>query len=175
MPVTLIAAVADNRVIGRGNQLLWRIKPDLRHFRDHTLAKPVIMGRKTFESIGRPLPGRDNIVVTREKAFAPEGIFVAHSLEAAFAKAEECAALRNTHDIMIAGGGDIYAQTITRAHRLVITEVALSPDGDAFFPEIDRKIWQETTREPHPKGPDDDAAFAFVEYRRRCVTPDVDV
>jgi dihydrofolate reductase len=164
MNIALIAAVAHNRVIGRDNQLLWRIRPDLRHFRDLTLGKPVIMGRKTFQSIGRPLPGRDNIVVTRDKAFQTDGIFLVASLDEAIDKARTLAKTSGAKEIMIAGGGDIYAQTIMLAQRLYITEVDLSPEGDAFFPEIDRKHWKESRRESRPKGPDDDAAYAFVDY-----------
>jgi dihydrofolate reductase len=165
--ISLIAAVALNRVIGRDNQLLWRIKPDLRRFRELTLGKPVIMGRKTFESIGRPLPGRDNIVVTRDAAFHAEGVVVARSLDEALRIAGETAVKGGGRDIMIAGGGDIYAQTIDGADRLHITEVEMEPDGDAWFPVIDRKTWRETSRERHAKGPDDDAAYAFVDYARR--------
>ena len=165
--ITLIAAVARNRVIGRDNQLLWRLKSDLQHFRKQTLGKPIIMGRKTYESIGRPLPGRDNIVITRDARFAAEGIFVVQSVDEAFTKATELAMARGVNDIVIAGGGDIYTQTIDRATHLSITEVDLSPEGDAFFPEINRSAWQETSREIHPAGPDDEAAFAFVRYVRK--------
>ncbi len=167
MTVALVAAVARNRVIGRDNQLLWRIKADLRHFRDLTVGKPVVMGRKTFLSIGRPLPGRDNIVVTRERDFAAEGVHVVHALEPALELAARLAAERGHAETMIAGGGDIYAQTIGRADRLHITEVDLSPEGDAWFPAIDPSEWRETGRRAHPKGPDDDAAYAFVDYARR--------
>jgi dihydrofolate reductase len=165
--VSLICAVARNGVIGRDNKLLWRLKSDLRHFRALTTGKPVIMGRKTFESIGHPLPNRDNIVVTRDKAFAANGIIAAHSLEEAFRKAEECALSRGSAEIMVAGGADIYAQTMELAQTLHITEVDLEPEGDTAFPTIDRAIWRETSRKPHPKGPDDEAAFAFVAYSRR--------
>ncbi len=167
MSISLVAAIANNRVIGRENQLLWRIKSDLQHFRKLTLGKPVIMGRKTFESIGRPLPGRDNIIVTRDATFEAEGTFVVSSLEAALERAQIQGKLRETDRIIIAGGGDIYRQTIGMADQLFITEVEMATSGDAFFPEIHRSIWQETHRETHPKGPDDDAAYAFVEYRRR--------
>jgi dihydrofolate reductase len=162
MKIALIAAVAQNRVIGRDNQLLWRIKTDLRHFRDLTLGKPVIMGRKTFESIGRPLPGRDNIVLTRDA----DGISVVRTLDEAFAKAYELGKTSGAKEIMIAGGGDIYAQTMNRADHLYITEIALAPEGDAYFPEISRNEWKEKRREPQVRGPDDDAAYAFVDYEK---------
>jgi dihydrofolate reductase len=167
LKTALICAFARNRVIGRDNQLLWRLKSDLRHFRDLTTGKPVIMGRKTHESIGRPLPNRDNIVVTRDKAFAAEGILVVHGLEEAFRVAEACAAKRGVEEIMVAGGGDIYAQTIAGADELYLTEVDIAPEGDAWFPIIDRAVWKETSRKAHPKGPDDEAAFSFVHYLRR--------
>jgi dihydrofolate reductase len=164
--ITLVAAIARNNVIGKDNRLLWRIKADLRHFRELTLGKPVIMGRKTFQSIGKPLPGRDNIVVTRDAAFAAEGVTVVASLHEAFAAARRLAAERGVQEIMVAGGGDIYAQTIGMADRLHMTEVDLDIDGDALFPAIDRKVWREKRRVAQPKGPDDDAAYAFVDYVR---------
>jgi dihydrofolate reductase len=167
LKTSLICAVARNRVIGRDNQLLWRLKSDLRHFRDLTTGKPVIMGRKTHESIGRPLPNRDNIVVTRDKAFAADGIFVAHTLDEAFRMAGDCAKKRGVDEIMVAGGGDIYAQTIGKADALYLTEVDLEPEGDALFPPVDHALWQEISRKTHPKGPDDEAAFSFVDYVRR--------
>lgn len=166
MKITLVAAIARNNVIGKDNRLLWRIKADLRHFRELTLGKPVIMGRKTFQSIGKPLPGRDNIVVTRDAAFAAEGVTVVASLHEAFAAARRLAAERGVQEIMVAGGGDIYAQTIGMADRLHMTEVDLDIDGDALFPAIDRKVWREKRRVAQPKGPDDDAAYAFVDYVR---------
>jgi dihydrofolate reductase len=165
--ISLICAAARNGVIGRDNQLLWRLKSDLRRFRDLTTGKPLIMGRKTFLSIGRPLPNRDNIIVTRDRAFAPPGVIVTHSLAEAFDKAEACAKARGVDEIMIGGGGDIYAQTIDRADRLFMTEVDLDPEGDAVFPPIDRTHWLEIKREQHAMGPDNEAAYSFVDYVRR--------
>ncbi len=167
LKTSLICAVARNRVIGRDNQLLWRLKSDLRRFRELTTGKPVIMGRKTHESIGRPLPNRDNIVVTRDKAFAADGILVVNSLDEAFRIAEDCAKKRGIDEIIVAGGGDIYDQTIGRASVLYLTEVDLEPEGDAWFPSIDRALWKEISRKTHPRGPDDEAAFSFVDYVRR--------
>jgi dihydrofolate reductase len=160
--IALVAAVAKNGVIGGDNRLLWRIKADLRHFRDLTLGKPVIMGRKTFDSIGRPLPGRTNIVVTRDRSLRIEGAIVVNDLEAALEAAKAAGG-----DIMVAGGADIYAQTVGMADRLHVTEVDMEPEGDALFPMIDRSAWREMRRVVHPKGPDDDAAYAFVDYTRR--------
>jgi dihydrofolate reductase len=167
MTIALVAAVAQNGVIGRDNQLLWRLKSDLQHFRKLTLGKPVVMGRKTFQSIGRPLPGRDNIVVTRNAQFAAEGVRIVPTIAAGLELAATIAANNETTDIMVIGGGDIYAQTIGSADKLHMTEVMLVPEGDAFFPEIDRQQWREISRATYPAGPDDEAAFAFVDYVRR--------
>ncbi len=166
-PLLLVAAVARNGVIGKDNRLLWRLSSDLRRFKALTMGKPLVMGRKTFASIGRPLPGRETIVVTRDPAFAAEGALVAHSLEAALKLADERAAAMGADAILIAGGGEIYAQTIGRADRLAITEVALEPDGDARFPPIDPSMWREVRRERGERGPRDEADFAFVDYERR--------
>ncbi len=167
MTIALIAAVARNGVIGRDNQLLWRLKTDLRRFRDLTTGKPLVMGRKTFDSIGRPLPNRDTIVVTRDPAFAAVGVEIARSLEQALALGRKAAERRGVDEIMIGGGGDIYAQTIGQADRLYLTEVALEPDGDAVFPLVDPSFWRETARRSFPAGPDDEAAFTFIDYVRR--------
>ncbi len=167
MTIALIAAVARNGVIGRDNQLLWRLKTDLRRFRDLTTGKPLVMGRKTFDSIGRPLPNRDTIVVTRDPAFAAEGVQAARSLEEALALGQASAERRGVDEIMIGGGGDIYAQTIGQADRLYLTEVALAPDGDAVFPPVDSSRWREVSRRAFPAGPDDEAAFTFIDYVRR--------
>jgi dihydrofolate reductase len=167
MSIAIVVAVAKNGVIGADNRLLWRLKTDLRHFRELTIGKPVVMGRKTFESIGRPLPGRDNIVVTRDHGFSAEGVHVVHGLDEALALGRKLAEARGTPDVMIAGGGEIYRQAMALADRLHVTEVDLSPEGDALFPRIDPKLWRETSREAHPRGPDNESAFTFVDYLRR--------
>jgi dihydrofolate reductase len=166
LPLLIVAAVARNGVIGADNRLLWRLSSDLRRFKALTLGKPLVMGRKTFESIGRLLPGREMIVVTHDPRFSAEGVLVAHGLEAALALAEARAEAMGADAIVIAGGGELYAQTIGRAQRLAITEVALAPEGDAFFPSIDPTLWREIRREPGVRGPKDEADFAFVEYER---------
>jgi dihydrofolate reductase len=168
-PLILVAAVARNGVIGADNRLLWRLPSDLKHFKALTIGKPLVMGRKTYQSIGRLLPGRETIVVTRDRRFSPEGARVAHSLEGALALAAERAAAMGADAIVIAGGGELYAQTIARASRLAITEVALEPEGDARFPPIDPEAWREVKRERGAPGPRDEADFSFVEYAR--VTP----
>jgi dihydrofolate reductase len=167
MPLILIvAAIAENGVIGRGNALPWRIKSDLRHFRALTLDKPVIIGRKTYLSIGKPLSGRTNIVVSRDRDFAAPGIVVARSFDAALAAARGDALRRGTNIIIVAGGADIYAQAMPLAARLAITKVHKNVEGDAHFPFIDPKIWRETAREEHAPAGGDEAAVAFVNYER---------
>ena len=165
--VVLVAAVARNGIIGANGGLPWRLSSDLKRFKALTWGKPLVMGRKTFASIGRALPGRDTIVVTRDTALAPPGTLVAHSVEAGLDLAAERARAMGADDIIIAGGGEIYAQTIGRANRLFITEVALDAEGEARFPPIDPHAWRETRRETGERGPRDDVDFAFVEYERR--------
>jgi dihydrofolate reductase len=170
--LALIAAVAGNGVIGGDNRLLWRLKTDLRHFRALTLDRPMIMGRKTYESIGGPLPRRHICVVTRDRSFRPaDGVAVAHDIDDAIARAVNLAREQNPQApvdrVMIAGGGEIYRQTIGRAHLLFVTHVDLAPEGDAFFPDIDPAIWTVSRREDHPARPDDEDAFSFADYIRR--------
>ena len=166
MQIVLLAAIAENGVIGRGNALPWRLKSDMQHFRAVTMGKPVVMGRKTYLSIGRPLQGRTSIVVSRDRAFAARGVVVALTLEAALAAARGDGLRRGTDTVVIAGGGEIYAQAMALADRLVITEVHGCVDGDAYFPVIDRNIWCETAREEHQPADQDEAGFAFVTYER---------
>jgi dihydrofolate reductase len=166
LPLILVAAVARNGVIGAGDRLLWRLSSDLKRFKALTLGKPLVMGRKTFQSIGRPLPGRETIVVTRDRDFRPDGALVAHDLDAALALAGARAAAMGADAVVIAGGGELYAETIALADRLAITEVALAPDGAAVFPPIDPAEWSEVRREPGVRGPNDEADFAFVDYVR---------
>jgi dihydrofolate reductase len=167
MDVIVVAAVSENGVIGRGNTLPWRIRSDMVHFRTLTMGKPVIMGRKTYVSIGRPLAGRTTIVVSRDPAFAAPGILAAPSLDAAFAAAHGDALRRAADLIVVAGGAEIYAQALTRATRLAITYVHKRVDGNARFPAIDPKMWQEIAREEREPQAGDDAAFAFANYKRR--------
>jgi len=166
MDIVLIAAIADTGVIGRGNGLPWRLKSDLQHFRALTMGKPVLMGRKTFLSIGKPLPGRTTIVVSRDRSFAAAGSVVAPTLEAAFTTARGDALRRGVDEIIVAGGADIYAQAMAVATRLAVTEVHKSVEGDARFPVIDRNVWQESARSEQQPGAEDEAAFAFVTYSR---------
>lgn len=164
--IILVAAIAENGVIGSGNSLPWRLKSDMRHFRAITLGKPVIMGRKTYLSIGKPLAGRTTIVVSHDPTFAGPGILVAPSLDAAFAAARGDALRRAADAIIVAGGAEIYAQALPRATGLAITRVYKRVEGDARFPAIDPKIWREAAREEHEPQAEDEAPFAFVSYER---------
>jgi dihydrofolate reductase len=166
MDIIIVAAVAENGVIGRGNALPWRLKSDMAHFRALTMGKPVLLGRKTFQSIGKPLAGRTTIVISRAEDFSAPGIVVAPNFDVALATARGDALQRNAGAIVVAGGADIYAQALPLATRLVITEVHKRVDGDTRFPAIDAKIWRETARSEQKPGPQDDAAFAFVTYGR---------
>jgi dihydrofolate reductase len=165
--LVLVAAVADNGVIGRGGGLPWRLKSDLQHFRAVTMGKPVVMGRKTYLSIGKPLAGRTNIVVSREGNFAAPGVLVAPSMEMALVVARGDAMRRSVDAIAVVGGADVYAQTIECAGRLVITHVHLRPDGETMFPKIDPRLWKEVARHEHQAGPADAASFAIAIYDRR--------
>ena len=162
----LVAAVADNNVIGRAGGLPWRLKSDLAHFRAVTMGKPIVMGRRTFLSIGRPLQGRTNIVITRDPGFAAGGVLVVPGLETALTAARGDALRRGADAIAVVGGADIYAQTIGRADRMVITRVHLRPEGDTEFPAINDAIWQEIMREEHKPGPEDEAPFTTIVYER---------
>ncbi len=162
----LVAAVAENGVIGRDNALPWRLKSDMQHFRAITLGKPVVMGRKTFASIGNPLKDRTNIVVSRNPDYAVPGIVVASSLEAALAVARGDALRRAADAIAVIGGAGIFRDTMAIADRLEITSIHASPTGDTFFPTIDPKLWRETARVRHPAAPQDDAEFSLISYER---------
>ena len=166
LDIIIIAAVAENGVIGRGNALPWRLKSDMAHFRALTMGKPVVLGRKTFASIGKPLAGRTTIVISRDENFSAPGIVAAPNFESAFATARGDALRRNAAAIVVAGGADIYAQALPRATRLVITEVHKSVDGDTRFPAIDAKLWRETARSEQKPSSQDEAGFAFVTFER---------
>ena len=168
LPIALVAAVARNGVIGAHNRLAWKLPTDLKRFRALTLGKPLVMGRKSFNSIGRPLPGRETVIVTRNPDFRAPGAQVAGTLDAALALAAQIAQAMGAEAIIVAGGGEIYAQTIGRADRLFVTEVDLAPDGDATFPLIDPALWREIGRERGVRTARDEAGFAFVDYARRA-------
>ena len=144
----------------------WRLKSDMSRFKALTSGKPVVMGRKTFLSIRRPLPGRTNIVVTRDAGFRAAGAVVTHSVADAMAIATGDALRRFVTEIAIIGGAEIYAQCMDRADRLEVTEVHARPEGDTRFATIDPAVWQEEARIRNPAGPDDSADFSYVTYRR---------
>ncbi|MGC2084248.1 MAG: dihydrofolate reductase [Bradyrhizobium sp.] len=165
--VVLVVAVADNGVIGAQGAIPWRQKSDMQRLKAITMAKPILMGRKTFESLPRrPLPGRTNIVVTRDPGFRAPGAVVTTSVNEALTIARADALRRSAAEIAVIGGAEIYAQAMPFADRLEITEVHAQPQGDTVFPAIDRMLWQEVARENHPSGADDNAAFSYVTWRR---------
>lgn len=167
-PLSLIAALAHNRVIGRDNQLPWHLPADLKHFKAMTLGKPIIMGRKTWDSLGRPLPGRLNIVVSRQPGLMLEGAEVFATLEAAIARADEWARQEDADELMLIGGAQLYTQGLALAQRLYLTRVGLEPEGDAFFPEVDDADWRLTSSVEHPASADI-PFYAFEVWERRGV------
>jgi dihydrofolate reductase len=167
LQIVLIVAVADNGVIGSHGAIPWRLKSDMRRLKAMTLAKPVVMGRKTFASIGKPLPGRTNIVVTRDADFRAAGAVVTNSFDAARAVATGDALRRSVAAIAVIGGAEIYAQWMHCADRLEITEVHARPEGDTHLAAIDAAVWQEVARVRNPAGPDDSVDFSYVTYVRR--------
>jgi dihydrofolate reductase len=166
--VSFVVAIADNGVIGRDNGLPWRLSGDMAFFKRVTMGKPVIMGRKTWESLPKkPLPGRPNIVVTRDTAYGAEGAEVVTSAEDALKRGIALAAELGTDEVMVIGGAQLYAETFDHATRLYITEVHAAPDGDVSFPAFDASQWREVSRERHEAGEKDSAAYSFVLYEKR--------
>ncbi len=166
LKVVLVAAVGENGIIGRDGQLPWRLKSDLQHFKKVTLNRPVIMGRKTFESLPKPLKNRTNIVLTRDLGLVAPGCVLATSMDAAFGFAREDAQQRGVDEVMIIGGSDIFTDTMAVADRLEITRVHAAPEGDVRFPAIDPTVWRESYRQWRPRGPDDDTDFTILTYER---------
>jgi dihydrofolate reductase len=165
--LTLVAAVAENGVIGRGDALPWHISGDLKRFRAITWGKPILMGRRTFESIGKPLPGRTSLVITRDTGFRPpEGVLVVSSLGAALERGTQEALRLGVDEMAVVGGAQIYAQAFPHATRLRLTEVHGKPEGDVHFPAFAREEWRETGREGPIQGEKDEFAFSFVDYER---------
>jgi dihydrofolate reductase len=168
MDIAIYVAIAENGVIGREGGLPWRLSADLKRFKADTMGKPIIMGRKTYEGIGRPLPGRLNIVVTRDKDWRAEGVEVAHSLSEAIALAKvrgRCMA--GAVEICVVGGGEIYAQALPLADRLNVTHVLAEVDGDAHFPPIDPAAWRIVRSQDFPAGEKDSHATRYTVYERR--------
>lgn len=160
--ISLIVAYANQRVIGKNNRMPWHLPEDLAHFKRTTLGAPVIMGRKTWEAIGKPLPGRRNIVISRNPNLSLNDAVVTHSLS------EALSYCKDVKEVFIIGGAQIYAQALPLATRLVITEIEQQYDGDAFFPEIDFNQWQEVERTRHLAQMPNDFYFSIIDYRRRA-------
>ena len=171
MSLALIVAKARNRTIGRNNNLPWYLPNDLKYFKQVTLGKPIIMGRKTYDSIGKPLPGRTNIVITRQADYQPananDSVRVVSSLEAARDLAEQILLINGQDEAMIIGGAEIYALALPLVDRMYITEVHADVEGDAFFPEYNAEEWQDVAREDfNAEGPNP-YDYSFVVYQRR--------
>jgi dihydrofolate reductase len=165
VPVAMIAAMAKNRVIGVDGKLPWYLPEDLKFFKRMTQAKPLVMGRKTYTSIGKPLPNRLNIVVTRDTSFTAEGVRICHELPAALELADQQATIEAAEEIMVMGGGEIYRQALPFAQRLYITEVDIEVEGDALFPEISANEWREVQRVPGQPA-EGQPRYDFVVYER---------
>jgi len=165
LPLCLIAALADNRVIGRDNQLPWRLSADLKHFKALTLGKPIIMGRKTWDSLGRALPGRLNLVVSRQADLQLDGAEVFTSLDAAVQRADQWAHEQGVDELMLIGGAQLYQQGMAQAERLYLTRVALSPAGDTWFPKVSEAHWHQASRVEHAAS-GETPAYAFEIWQR---------
>lgn len=160
MRIAMIAAMANNRVIGKDNQMPWHLPEDLRHFKAMTMDKPIVMGRKTFESIGRPLPGRQNIVISRQTHFTAPGITVVDSIDAAIKSAKQC------DELVIIGGGQLYSTMLPKAERLYLTEINLNVEGDTFFPAWDDGSWYEESRVVEKNS--DGLEYSFINLVKKC-------
>jgi len=162
MRLSLIVAMAANRMIGLDGAMPWHISADLKYFKQVTMGAPVIMGRKTYQSIGRPLPGRVNIVITRDTAFSADGVDVVHDLDGAIRKAEAISLIEGKDEVFVIGGAEIYALALSAADRLYMTEVHANPPGDTWFPEISPNEWHEVSRDPHDPETVGGPGFSFV-------------
>lgn len=162
MHISLVAAASENNVIGDENEIPWHLPDDMKFFREITEGKPIVMGRKTFESIGRPLPKRHNIIISRQHDYDAPGCDVVSSLEEALELAEE----DHSDEICVIGGGQIYKQAMELADRIYLTRVHATVDGDTFFPEIHEEDWEEVHREEHPKDSQHDYAFTIIHYEK---------
>lgn len=174
LPLSLIAALGENRVIGVDNSMPWHLPGDFKYFKATTLGKPIIMGRKTWDSLGRPLPGRLNIVVSRQTDLALEGAEVFPSLDAAVQRAEEWAKAQGADELMLIGGAQLYAQGLEQADRLYLTRVALSPEGDAWFPEFDLNQWKLVSNIENP-AEGDKPAYNFEVWEKACEEHDTEI
>ena len=164
--LALVVAAARNHVIGEHNRLPWSLPSEQKRFKEITIGHPLIMGRKTYEGIGRPLPGRDNIVLTRGEIIDDPTVHTVNSIEEGIALAERFAISRGVDEIMVIGGGQVYAQTLPQAQRIYFTRVDMDATGDTTFPKIDPQKWHETAREDHKAGPNDNADFSIMTLDR---------
>jgi len=164
---TIVVAVAENGVIGREGDMPWRLSTDLKRFKALTLGKPLVMGRKTFASIGRPLPGRPHVIVSRSAGFRPEGVEVVETLDAAMARARTIAAATGADEICVVGGGEIYRQVLPLVDELHVTHVEATVDGDTFFPPIDPALFERISETAVPAGEKDTYPTRYAIYRRR--------
>jgi dihydrofolate reductase len=162
----MIVAMAENRVIGRDNQLPWHLPNDLKYFKATTMGKPIVMGRKTYESIGRPLPGRVNIVVTTNRAFMADGVKVVHGVDEALSLAGSIADKAGVDEIMVIGGAQLYADLLPKVERLYLTLVHAEVAGDALFPELDFSQWSQLAREDFNGGGANPFDYSFITYRK---------
>ena len=160
MRLSAIVAMAANRVIGVNNQLPWRLPADLARFKRLTMGHTLLLGRKTYESIGRPLPGRTFVVVTRQRGYAPQGVKVAHTVDEALALAQ------GDDEVFVAGGAELYAQTMDRLNRLYLTRIERDFPGDTYFPEVDLSGWKLLEQEHHPASGPDALSYSFLTYER---------
>jgi dihydrofolate reductase len=160
MKLSIVVAMCRNRVIGRDNAMPWHLPADLGHFKKITMGKPIVMGRKTFESIGRPLPGRHNIVITRDAAYAVEGCTVVNSVDAALEAAGDAG------EVMVVGGANLYEQLLPRVDTIHLTEIHAEPEGDTFFPEINDSEWREVEREDFSADDKNPHDYSFVKLER---------
>lgn len=167
LEIVFVVAAAENGVIGQDNDIPWKIKTDMQRFRALTLHKPVVMGRKTFESLPKPLPKRTNIVVTRDNTYQANGAIVATTIEAAFDIARGDAMRRFATEICVVGGAEIYRQCMHLADRIELTEVHAKPEGSAVFDAIDPAVFEEVSRVQHGAGPDDSSDYSYVTWLRK--------
>lgn len=165
--IAMIAGVAENGVIGSDQTIPWRVPSDMAFFKQTTMGKPIVMGRKQFETVGKPLPGRTNIVITRQRHYQPDGVLVFHDIDAALAQARQIAEADGVDEIMIIGGGELYAQLMDRADRLYITHIDLSPAGDVRFPAIAPEQWTVVDLPEVAPSPRDEASYRVKVYERR--------
>jgi len=169
--ITIIVAVSENGVIGRDLDMPWKLSTDLKRFKAMTMGKPLIMGRKTFLSVGeRPLPGRPHVIVSRDSAYRPAGVEVASSLEEAVARAKSKAIQSGVDEVFVAGGGEIYRQAMSLADQLSVTHVEVALEGDTFFPEIDPSVFEKVDETAAPAGEKDNYPVRFATYLRRAAS-----